>query len=118
MSPEQHQGLRADARSDQYSFCIALYEGIFEHPPFVAISDAEMLQAKLGREIIEGDLAVPKKLKALLHRGLEPDPAARFGSMNELLEALEASAKSNTLTIALVATALVAAGAVGYALLT
>jgi serine/threonine protein kinase len=114
MAPEQHQGRRGDARSDQYAFCVSMYEGIFEHPPFVAISDAEMLQAKLRKEIIEGDLAVPKRLRALLHKGLDPDPTGRFANMNELLDELEASSRIEIWKYVAAIGALVLAGAAAY----
>src|SRR5262245_2865916 len=34
MSPEQHGGGRVDARSDQYAFCVALYEALYGAHPF------------------------------------------------------------------------------------
>jgi serine/threonine protein kinase/tetratricopeptide (TPR) repeat protein len=38
MAPEQHVGGSIDARTDQYSFCLALYEGLYGQRPF---SDAK-----------------------------------------------------------------------------
>ncbi len=34
MAPEQHEGERATAASDQYSLCVALYQGLYGVPPF------------------------------------------------------------------------------------
>ena len=36
MAPEQHLGGETDARSDQFSFCVALYEGLWRARPFEA----------------------------------------------------------------------------------
>ena len=35
MAPEQHLGRPADARSDQFSFCVALFEALLGHHPFI-----------------------------------------------------------------------------------
>src|SRR6185369_3284291 len=37
MAPEQHVGRPLDARTDQYSFCLALYEGLYGQRPFVEV---------------------------------------------------------------------------------
>ena len=34
MPPEQMRGREADARSDQFSFCVALYESVYGERPF------------------------------------------------------------------------------------
>lgn len=75
MSPEQRGGEAIDARSDQYSFCVALYEAIHGARP----ADGD------GREPLDA----PAWLRALIDRGLSPDPADRYASMHELLAALD-----------------------------
>ncbi len=92
MSPEQFAGRPADARSDQFSFCVALYEGLYGERPFAAASMAELMLA-----VVEGRVRPPSAsprtrvrpwLRAVLLRGLATDPAARWPSMPALLEAL------------------------------
>src|SRR5258705_464009 len=78
MSPEQLRGERAEARSDQYGFCVPLWEALYgERPP----PDPPSTRAGRGRG--------PHRLARLLQRGLSPDPEARFPSMDALLGALE-----------------------------
>jgi tetratricopeptide (TPR) repeat protein len=78
MAPEQLRGERSDPRSDQFSFCVALHEGIYSVRPGVA---AETGAARTARR-------VPPWLRAVVRRGLEPDPEKRFPSMHDLLRAL------------------------------
>src|SRR5262245_34192605 len=40
MAPEQRDGLPLDARTDQYSFCLALYEGLYGERPFAEVQHA------------------------------------------------------------------------------
>jgi tetratricopeptide (TPR) repeat protein len=90
MSPEQQLARAADARSDQFSFCVALHEAVFGVRPF-----AGSTQAELRDNVVRGRLSpppqvpgVPERLRAVLLRGLALDPAARFPAMPELLAAL------------------------------
>jgi len=87
MSPEQFRGAPADARSDQFSFCVALYEAFYGERPFAGASIEE-----LDLAIEAGDLRapppgveVPPRLRQALLRGLARDPAARWPSMDDLL---------------------------------
>jgi tetratricopeptide (TPR) repeat protein/tRNA A-37 threonylcarbamoyl transferase component Bud32 len=91
MSPEQMRGEPSDSRSDQFSFCVTLYEALYRERPFVAPSLAELRQS-----VIDGayapppaDTEVPARILNVLARGLAADPAARYASMGELLAALE-----------------------------
>jgi len=91
MAPEQHLGKRADARSDQYAFCVALWEKLYGQRPFHA-SGVRQLAVK----VLEGSLeepespeyAVPQWLRRALERGLAVDPEARWPDMDSLLAAL------------------------------
>jgi tetratricopeptide (TPR) repeat protein/tRNA A-37 threonylcarbamoyl transferase component Bud32 len=90
MSPEQIRGESADHRSDQFSFCVALYEALYRQPPFVGDSLDELLRAiekGAHREPPRGS-DVPAPLRRALVRGLSAEPADRFPDMDALLGAL------------------------------
>jgi tetratricopeptide (TPR) repeat protein len=90
MAPEQHAGQVADERSDQFSFCVALYEALFGQRPFAGDT-----LPTLVFNVVEGNLRpppaghrVPAYVLAVLTRGLAVESDARFGSMTGLLAAL------------------------------
>ncbi|MCX4241110.1 serine/threonine-protein kinase [Paraliomyxa miuraensis] len=90
MSPEQYHGQPADARSDQFSFCVGLYEGLYGKRPFAGSSLTELVGNVLEGHMREtpGDARVPKRLLTALRRGLSVHPADRFDSMEALLDEL------------------------------
>lgn len=90
MSPEQLLGQGVDALSDQFSFCVALYEALFGARPF----EGHGVDA-LTRNVSEGkvrplprDSKVPASVRRVVLRGLRARPEERFPSMDALLEAL------------------------------
>ncbi|MBX7077861.1 MAG: tetratricopeptide repeat protein [Nannocystaceae bacterium] len=87
MAPEQHAGNAVDARSDQYAFCVALWEALAGARPFAA---RDHVAAKFAGRLDEAAMKRPilPRLRAILVRGLAPDPAARWPDMAALLEAL------------------------------
>jgi eukaryotic-like serine/threonine-protein kinase len=89
MAPEQFDGV-ADARCDQFSFCVALFEALFGRRPF----DGATLFG-LRAAVVTGELRYPSRrakvpvwLRRTVARGLQVDPDARHPSMEALLEAL------------------------------
>ena len=91
MAPEQHRGEATDARTDQYSFCASLYEGLYGVPPFPGVSLEDVHRAKRELAFCEplaGTVADRARHQAIL-RGLAVDPDERFPSMDELIGALE-----------------------------
>lgn len=91
MSPEQHAGEDADARSDQYSYCVALYEALTDIPPFVGKS-REALRTAIERQEIQAPpkgKTLPRWLSRAVTRGLAAEPGHRHPSMRGLLSELK-----------------------------
>jgi tetratricopeptide (TPR) repeat protein/tRNA A-37 threonylcarbamoyl transferase component Bud32 len=113
MAPEQHAGGTIDQRSDQYAFCVALFEAIHGEPPFADTTVDALARAKAVGPPPRPPAAsrAPARMHRLVLRGLAPDPAARFASMAELLEQLEAIPRRRRLRIAGLAVGVAVAGA-------
>jgi serine/threonine protein kinase len=90
MSPEQLETQPADAASDQFSFCVALYEALYGERPFAGGTLGALRLALTSGVIREppAGSSVPEWLRELVCRGLAPKPEGRFGSMQALLDAL------------------------------
>jgi tetratricopeptide (TPR) repeat protein len=90
MSPEQHLGKPLDHRSDQFSFCVALYEALYGELPFSARTRFELALAVTDGRVgpAPRGAGVPNWVRYALLRGLDPEPAGRWADMGELLDAL------------------------------
>ncbi len=98
MAPEQHRGEPADARSDQYSFCLTVWEALTGRHPLAEPSPtpAESAHDALARAKQAGPAAwmtsaraVPPEMARALLRGLAPAPDERWPSLNALLAEME-----------------------------
>jgi tetratricopeptide (TPR) repeat protein len=91
MSPEQLLAQTIDARSDQYSLSIALFEALYGQLPFGTRATKTMVEAKLaGRfDVPEPATRVPPHVQAAIVRGLQPDPQARFADLAAWTTAIE-----------------------------
>jgi tetratricopeptide (TPR) repeat protein len=118
MSPEQFAGRLADARSDQFSFCVSLYEALFGERPFGGDTLAALRDAVAGgvvRPAPQGT-RVPAWLRAVVVRGLSKQPNERHPSMDALLTALAHDpgvARRRRLVVA-AAAVLIAGAALGW----
>ena len=90
MSPEQHRAGEVDERSDQYSFCLALWEGLVGQRAFPQRDYDSLVRAKLRGPPIwpSSAVPVPRRVVEALRRGQAPNPEDRWPSMQPLLEAL------------------------------
>jgi tRNA A-37 threonylcarbamoyl transferase component Bud32/tetratricopeptide (TPR) repeat protein len=91
MAPEQFQATRTDARTDQFAFCVALYQALYRVHPFAGDSIDVLVHRVLKGEVQPPPAKhdVPAWLRRVLVRGLAVAPAARWPSMADLLTALE-----------------------------
>ncbi|MCA9657441.1 MAG: protein kinase [Myxococcales bacterium] len=89
MSAERLRGHEATAASDQFSFCVALYEALYSDRPFTGDSTVTYATAVLEGALREQPrIGVPRRIHRALVRGLAVDPERRFPSMDALLSAL------------------------------
>jgi len=91
MAPEQFAARAVDARSDQFSFCAALYEALWRTPPFAGATFAAIAAAVTAGELQPPPVdEVPATLRAAVMRGLARHPDDRHASMAALLAILDA----------------------------
>jgi serine/threonine protein kinase len=121
MAPEQFRGRPADARTDQFSFCVALYRALYGQQPFDPTWAAEQREGRrtplgsvhfsllvksldrttlinFAKEVIGGNVRpapagtdVPGWLEGVVWRGLRTDPEDRYASREVLLSDIEQS---------------------------
>src|SRR5262249_8961697 len=90
MAPEALYGRPLDARVDVYAVGIILYELLLGRRPH---RDASF-QAILLEELVPPrsvDKRFPRELEKVILKALERDPASRYPTASELLEALDAA---------------------------
>jgi serine/threonine protein kinase len=99
MAPEQFDGTPADARADQYAYCVSFYEALYGRVPFEGADLRAMLAAKrAGRVALPNPgIAVPEILHEVILRGLSADPAKRFAAMPDLLRELRRIGEATSL---------------------
>ena len=117
MAPEQFAAQRSDARTDQFSFCVALYEALYGLRPFAGDTVLTIMAS-----VVEGAVRpapekarVPSWIRRVLLRGLATNPDARFPSMKALLAALEADPSARRRRWALAVLGVAAVGGVAFA---
>jgi eukaryotic-like serine/threonine-protein kinase len=118
MAPEQHAGEPVTAQTDQFSFCVALWEGLYGQRPFAGSSAAELAAAMIhgGIQAPPTSARVPVWLRGVLERGLRLEPSERYPSMQHLIDALAAdpTRRARRIGAAAGALAIVSAIVVGY----
>ena len=114
MSPEQHRGEPATARSDQFAFAVSLWTALFHRHPFGAHSpDSHRALSRMRADRVippRKNAGVPRRVVRALRRALRHDPEARWPSMHALLAELEpCTRRSRGTTKAVIAAAVLAA---------
>jgi tetratricopeptide (TPR) repeat protein len=95
MAPEQLIGAATDARSDQFSWCVALWEALYGARPFDGKDPSAVARAiEAGPPRPPSGGEVPRAIGRVLLRGLAADPAARWPTLDAAARALERAAFS------------------------
>ena len=112
MAPEQHRGQVADAKADQFSFCVTLWQALCGEAPYGADTYEALVSNVTGGKIrpVPRGVKFPARIRAIVTRGLAASPADRFPSMRELLAELERARRPPRWPYAAAAGAVLAGG--------
>jgi tetratricopeptide (TPR) repeat protein/predicted Ser/Thr protein kinase len=109
MAPEQFEGRETDARTDQFSFCVALWEALHGQRPFRGTTLMDLSVA-----VCSGTLSMPEHsevpawLRKRIERGLAVEPDRRWPTIDALLDALRKDPPRRSRALLLGGTALAA----------
>jgi hypothetical protein len=91
MAPEQHLRGEISEAADQFSFCVALYEALYQQHPFCGtdpVSLSTSVVDNMRRPKAVETPRVPWRIRRAIERGLGNDPDRRWPSMKALLAQL------------------------------
>jgi hypothetical protein len=97
MAPEQLNGQRADSRTDVFALGVLVYEYACGTHPFAAEQPLGVMARIVGSEptpVERWRQDLPPSFVAILNRCLRKEPADRFASASELVDALDRAADS------------------------
>lgn len=90
MAPEHFLMHELDEKTDQFSFCVTLFEALYGKRPFAGKTLTQLEEnVTYGSIEIPEEVDVPEWIEAILLRGLSVSKANRFQSMEQLLDALK-----------------------------
>jgi serine/threonine protein kinase len=103
MPPEQLTGPDIDARSDQFSYCVALFEALYGNHPLPGATSVAMLEQGSRANPAPEGTKVPPSIGRAVQRGLERDRGKRFATMAALIAELTPAPTRSPLRFAAIA---------------
>nr|HEX4317637.1 protein kinase [Kofleriaceae bacterium] len=118
MAPEQFDGGPPNARTDQYAWCITAWQAMTGKRPFAGAT-IEALARATATGVRDVAANLPRRVRAVLERGLAPEPADRWPDVEVMLREFERAASPRrrariAAAVAVGAVALVGIGAVAF----
>ncbi|MGE0548300.1 MAG: serine/threonine-protein kinase [Kofleriaceae bacterium] len=112
MAPEQWNGGAVTAATDQFAFCVALWEALSGSRPYPGPTVEDLrAQAARGPSALDAS-KIPRRLRDVLRRGLDPDPSRRWSSVEALLAQLAPRGGGRSMIGAAIGAAVLVAGGV------
>jgi serine/threonine protein kinase len=90
MSPEQWLGEHVTMQSDQFSFCVSLWNALAGTHPFDISSRDGLTQAVVAGRLARRPRTIPRHLHAVLRRGLSRRACDRYPSLDAVVGAIAA----------------------------
>jgi serine/threonine protein kinase len=118
MPPEQLMGPNIDARSDQFSYCVALYEALYGQHPLQGSTSVAMLEQGVEALAPPEGTRIPTSVVRAVMRGLAKERTQRFPTMAALVTELtppQHHARGRTFAVAIAA--IVVLGVAGAAVM-
>jgi predicted Ser/Thr protein kinase len=116
MAPEQWSGGAVTPATDQFAYCVALWEALAGARPYPGPTFDD-LRGQVARGPAALDASrIPRRVRGILRRGLDPDPTRRWPSMEVLLARLLRFQRRPGVALAIAAGALGGIGALVFAL--
>lgn len=99
MSPEQLRGHEIDNRTDIWNFGVLLYEMLIGKPPFRGVTNVDVIAAVLTVEPAFSDESkISSDLCRIIRKSLSKEPARRYRTADEMLDALKHLSAQNRTT--------------------
>lgn len=102
MSPEQVRGLALDARSDLFSLGTITYQLLTGREPFQAPSEFEQMERVREANppsVSEVNPRIDHELSDIVSKCMSKDPALRFQTAGEMIDAIETYANKSNLSL-------------------
>jgi tetratricopeptide (TPR) repeat protein len=116
MAPEQFLGAPVDARTDQFAFCVSLYEGLYGAPPFAGTHRLLIADAVTRGDVqVPPGNGVPSWIWPVIRKGLSVDRDDRHPDMSTVIRKLRADPRRTWRRGVYLAVGLAGAAAVGLA---
>jgi len=88
MAPEQYRGAPPDPRTDQFAFCVTAWQALTGERPFKG-DTLEALRTSASAGVAHVETTLPREVRAVLVRGLDPAAERRWPSLDVLLDELD-----------------------------
>lgn len=115
-APELRRGARPSPFSDQFSFGVSLYESLYGVLPFPGddLRRIAKMAASGPPRAPDGARRLPRRVRAVYTRCLDPDPTRRFRSLTEVADALDRAGSPVRRSVLVAAVASAALGVVVF----